>query len=92
MEPRLQPAAQTVGQDLHGQVIRESAPELVELEPPDRRWHLPFGFASLLAAGALLLAAGAVQQRVHDRKHGARHQRTKIHKKRIRPSSAPLRS
>ena len=92
MEPLLQTVGQTVAQDLRCLVHRESPPALVELAPPHRRWHLPLGFASLVAAGALLVAAGGVQERVRERKHGARHRRTKMHIKRIRPSSAPLRS
>jgi uncharacterized integral membrane protein len=63
-----------------------------EIEPPGFHWewHLPLGFVSLAAAGALLMAAGGVQWRVPEEKHGARrHNKTRLHKK--KPHVVPSR-
>jgi hypothetical protein len=97
MEPIIQTVTQTVAQDVRELVraIELEEPILIEKEPPgfDWQWHLPLGFVSLAAAGALLVAAGGVQWRVQEQKHGARHPRTRLHKKQLKvvPSS-PLRT
>jgi hypothetical protein len=46
---------------------------------------MPLGFASLAAAGLLLVAAGAVYEHVHVQKSGARRvkSKTRLHKKKL---------
>ena len=65
MEPLLQTVSQTVVHDVRALVHASQlldAPALDELEPPGFQWHwhLPLGFVSLAAAGALLIAAGGL--------------------------------
>ncbi len=79
----------TLAQDVRELVhaTRLEPPALLETDPPNWRWHFPLGFVSLAAAGLFLVAAGGVQTSVQERQHGARHQKTKMHKKKIRPQS-----
>lgn len=93
MEPLLQSMTTTVAQDvrelMHATDLEE--PTLLEKDPPNWHWHLPLGFVTVVAAGALLIAAAGVQERIQDQKQGARrHVRTKMHMKKVRPQSAPL--
>lgn len=89
MEPLLQSVTQSVAQDMrelaHATKLEE--PALIEMEPPgfEWQWHMPLGFASLAAAGTLLVAAGGVQWRVQQQTHGAQkaHKRTHMHDKKL---------
>jgi hypothetical protein len=94
MEPFIQSVAQSVTSTV-AQDFRELAgapqlepPVLLEKDPPNWRWHLPLGFVTLATAGAVLIAAAAVQRRVEEQRHGARQQRTKMHKSKVRPHPA----
>ena len=94
MEPLIHSVTTTVAQDVRQLVhaTQLESPALLEKDPPNWRWHLPLGFVTLAAAGVLLIAAGGVQSRmqshVQDQKQGARQQRTKMHKKKVRPQPA----
>jgi len=90
MEPLIYSVTTTVAQDVRGLVhATQFAPAgLLEKDPPNWRWHLPLGFVTLVAAGMLLIAAGGVQSHVQEQKQGARYQRTKMHKQKIRPQPA----
>jgi len=95
MDPLLQSVSQTVAQDVRKLVHAsrlEPPPALEERPPPRWHWGIPLGFVSLAAAGALLVAAGGVQQRVREQTHGARHPRTHLHRHKLHARSAPLRS
>jgi hypothetical protein len=95
MDALIQTAFTTVARDMRELVHAplDEAPMLLEKEPPNWHWHVPLGFASLAAAGALLVAAAGVQETVQDRKHHhARRHNTKMHKKQQHAQSAPLRS
>lgn len=90
MEPLIQSVASTVAQDMRelARAPQQEPPLLLEKDPPNWRWHLPLGFVTLAAAGALLIAAAAVHWRVQEQTHGARHRRTKMHKTKTRPRPA----
>ena len=93
MEPIIATVTTSVAQDVrelvHAAELEEQV--LIEKEPPNWRWHVPLGFVTMAAAGALLVAAGGVQQGYQQRQHGARrHTRTKLHKKKVRPQGLPL--
>jgi len=94
MEPLIQSVTSTVAQDVR-ELVRATeleTPALIEKEPPNWRWRMPLGFATVVAAGAFLLAAGAVQVRMHEQKQGGRPQlKTRMHKKKLRAYPAPLR-
>ena len=93
MDPLLQTVTQSVAQDVrelvHATQLEEQV--LVELEPPgfQWQWHLPLGFVSLAAAGTLLVAAGGVQWRVQEQRHGARKVQTHMHKKKLQVEPRP---
>jgi hypothetical protein len=93
MEPLIHSMTLTLAQDVRElvQATRFEAPALLEKDPPNwrRHWHLPLGFVSLAAAGIFLVAAGGVQTRVQERQHGARRQKTQLHKQKVRRLSAP---
>ena len=95
MEPLLQSVTSTVAQDVRelARAPQLEPPDLLEKDPPNWRWHLPLGFVTLAAAGALLIAVAGVQWRVQERRHGARvhHPRTRMHKTKVRPSPTPPR-
>ena len=93
MEPLLQSMTTTVAQDvrelMHATELEE--PTLLEKDPPNWHWHLPLGFVTVVAAGALLIAAAGVQERIQEQKQGARrHVKTKMHMKKVRPQAAPM--
>ena len=90
MEPLIHSVTTTVAQDVRELVhaAQLESPLLLEKDPPNWRWHLPLGFVTLVAAGVLLIAAGGVQSRVQEQKQGARHQRTQMHKNKLRPQAA----
>ncbi len=91
MEPLIQSVTTTVAQDVRelARAPQLEPPALLEKDPPNWRWHLPLGFVTLAAAGALLIAAAAVQSRFQQRHSGARQQRnTKMHHKALRPRPA----
>ena len=95
MDALIQTAFTTVSRDMTELVHAPVAdpPMLLEMEPPNWHWHVPLGFASLAAAGALLVAVAGVHETVQDRKHHqSNRQRTKMHKKKVHVESAPLRS
>ena len=93
MEPLIHSVTLTLAQDVRELVhaTRLEPPALLEKDPPNWRWHwhLPLGFVSLAAAGLFLVAAGGVQSRVQERKHGALRQKTKMHKQKVRRLPAP---
>lgn len=93
MEPLLQSVTQTVAHDVRELVhaTQQKESQLLELDPPGYHWewHLPLGFVSLAAAGALLVAAGGVQYRVQEQKHGARRARTHLHRKKLHTVARP---
>ncbi|HET7785151.1 MAG TPA: hypothetical protein VFL36_04225 [Myxococcales bacterium] len=93
MEPLLQSVTTTVAQDvrelMHAAELEE--PRLIEKDPPNWHWGLPLGFVTVAAAGALLIAAAGVQERIQEQKQGVRrHARTKMHMKKVRPQPAPV--
>jgi hypothetical protein len=94
MDPLLKTVSTTIARDVKELVHAplEPIPDLIEIEPPNWRWHVPLGFASLAAAGALLVAAAGVQESMQDRKHHARRPSTNLHQKKMRVQHAPLRS
>jgi hypothetical protein len=66
-------------------------PGLLEKDPPNWHWGLPLGFVTVVAAGALLIAAAGVQESIQEQKQGARrHVKTKMHMKKVRPQPAPM--
>lgn len=86
MDALIQSFGQTLAQDVreltHAPALQ--GPELVEIDPPQWHWHLPLGFASLAAAGALLVAAGGVHWEMQQQKLGARRAKTHMHKKKVK--------
>ena len=91
MEPLIQSVTTTVAQDMRelARAPQLETPLLLEKDPPNWHWHLPLGFVTLATAGAVLIAAAAVQSRFQEKRQGVRQQRkTKIHKKRLRPRPA----
>lgn len=89
MDALLRTVTQTVAHDVHELVHapRLAPPVLIEKEPPGFHWewHLPLGFVSLAAAGALLAAAGAVQSGLQQTQHHApRTIKTRMHKHRMK--------
>ena len=88
MEPLIHSVTTTIAQDVRELVhaAQLERPNLLEKDPPNWRSHLPLGFVTLAAAGALLIAAGGVQSRVQERQ-GARYHRTQMHKKKVRPQN-----
>ncbi|HTO98193.1 MAG TPA: hypothetical protein VMK66_14185 [Myxococcales bacterium] len=88
MEPLIQSVTRTLAQDMRelARAPQLEPPLLLEKDPPNWRWHLPLGFVTLAAAGVVLIAAAAVQTRVQERRSGARHVHTKMHKARPRPA------
>jgi hypothetical protein len=94
MDALIQSVGSTIARDMNELVHAPllEAPELLELEPPNWRWHVPLGFASLAAAGALMVAAAGVQTEVRDRQHHARRHATKMHQKKLHALPAPLNS
>jgi hypothetical protein len=93
MEPLFQSVTTTVAQDvrelMHATELEE--PKLLEKDPPNWHWGLPLGFVTVVAAGALLIAAAGVQERIQEQKQGARrHVKTKMHMKKVRPQPAPV--
>jgi hypothetical protein len=82
--------AQDVRELVHAAELEE--PAVIEKDPPNwHHWRVPLGFVTVAAIGALLIAAGGVQQEVQQQTRSAkRHAPTRMHKKRVRPQSAPL--
>ena len=92
MDPLLSSISQNVADDVR-ELVKSThlqAPGLTQLDPPNfhGEWHLPLGFLSLAAAGAILVAAGGVQTEVQERRHGTRHPQTRMHRGKI--TSRPL--
>jgi hypothetical protein len=95
MDALIQTVSKTVSLDvqelMHSTHLESSS--LVEMEPPNWRWGMPLGFASLAAAGALLVAAAGVQESMEAQQHHhARHHNTKMHKNKLVARHAPLQS
>ena len=93
MDALLQSFTQTVAHDMRELVHstqQEEAP-LREIDPPGFHWewHMPLGFVSLAAAGSILVAAGGVQYRVQEQKHGARRVQTHLHQKKVHVAMRP---
>jgi hypothetical protein len=86
----LSAVTQTVRSDFNGLVHTATAPPatLIEAPPPSFRWGIPLGFASLAAAGLLLVAAGGLQTRVQDRVHH-RTGKTRRIKRPLKPRPEP---
>ena len=93
MDPLLQSVTQTVAHDVRElmHATQQEERQLLEFDPPayHGEWHLPLGFVSLAAAGTLLVAAGGVQWRVQEQKHGARRVRTHLHRKKLHAVMRP---
>jgi hypothetical protein len=90
MDALIQTVGRTVSQDMH-ELVQFEAPSLIELEPPNWHWGMPLGFASLAAAGVLLIAAAGVHESVEAQQHHhARRAATKMHKKKLVAQHAPL--
>ena len=91
MDPFIHSITTTVAQDVRELVRapRLEPPWLVEKDPPNHRWRIPLGFATLAAAGTLLIAAGGVQSSLQEQRQGApRVHKTQMHKKKLRPQPA----
>jgi hypothetical protein len=91
MEPFIQSVTTTVAQDMRelARAPQMEAPDLLEKDPPNWRWHLPLGFVTLATAGAVLIAAAAVQSRFQEKRQSVRKERkTRIHRKALRPRPA----
>ena len=91
MDPLIQSVSQTVAQDVRELVhaTQLETPMVEELQPPNWHWGIPLGFASIAAAGTLLVAAAGVQQGVQEQRHHARHHKTQMHKHKVQPRNAP---
>jgi hypothetical protein len=92
MDPLIHSITTTVAQDVR-ELVRApmlDAPVLLEKDPPNFRWRVPVGFATLAAAGVLLVAAGGVQTQLQEgRRQGSpKPRKTKMHKKKLRPQPA----
>jgi len=95
MDALIQTVGQTVSQDVLDlmHATHPGAPSLIEIEPPNWRWGIPLGFASLAAAGVLLVAAAGVQESMGEQQHHhARRGATKLHKKKLIAQHAPVQS
>ena len=94
MEPLIYSVTTTVAQDVRQLVhaTQLEVPVLIEKDPPNWRWHwhLPLGFVTLAAAGALLIAAAGVQWTVQEQKSAARRPRTSMHKQKVQRYPAPV--
>ena len=92
MEPLIHSVTTTVAQDVRQlvQATQLEVPMLIEKDPPNWRWHLPLGFVTLAAAGALLIAAAGVQWTVQEQKSGARWPKTSMHKQKVQRYPAPV--
>jgi len=95
MEPLIHSVTTTVAQDVRQLVhaTQLEVPMLIEKDPPNWRWHwhLPLGFVTLAAAGALLIAAAGVQSTVQEQmKSGARRTKTSMHKQKVQRYPAPV--
>ncbi|HEX4385506.1 MAG TPA: hypothetical protein VH083_21245 [Myxococcales bacterium] len=93
MDALIQTVGRTVSQDMHElvQATHLEVQSLVELEPPNWHWGMPLGFASLAAAGVLLIAAAGVHETVEAQQHHhARRQTTKMHKRKLVAQHAPM--
>jgi hypothetical protein len=94
MEPLIHSVTTTVAQDVRQLVhaTQLEIPMLIEKDPPNFRWHwhLPLGFVTLAAAGALLIAAAGVQSTVQEQKSGARRTKTSMHKQKVQRHPAPV--
>jgi hypothetical protein len=91
MDPFTRSLTTTVAQDVRELVRAPSLEEplLLEKDPPNLHWRIPLGFATLAAAGALLIAAGGVQSHLQDQRQGSpRVRKTQMHKKKLRPQPA----
>jgi hypothetical protein len=95
MDPFIHSITTTVAQDVR-ELVRApmlEVPQLMEKDPPNFRWRVPVGFATLAAAGVLLIAAGGVQSRLRESRQGSpRIRKTQMHKQKIRPQLALPRS
>ena len=93
MDALLQSFTQTVAHDMRelAHATQQQEAPFVELDPPGFHWewHLPLGFVSLAAAGTLLIAAGGLQSRVQEQKHGAHRVRTHLHQKKLHAVMRP---
>jgi hypothetical protein len=90
MDALIQTVGRTVSQDMH-ELVQFETPSLIELTPPNWHWGMPLGFASLAAAGVLLIAAAGVHETVEAQQHHhARRQTTKMHKQKLVAQHAPL--
>jgi hypothetical protein len=93
MDPLILTVKQTLSRDVQDLVhaVELEEPMLQEMEPPNWHWGLPLGFASLAAAGALLIAAAGVQETVGEQQHmmHARRAPTKLHMKKLVAQSTP---
>jgi len=87
MEALILSVTTTVAQDMRelARAPQLESPLLLEKDPPNWRWHLPLGFVTLAAAGALLIAVAAVQSRFQETSHSAGRRKAKVHKKQLRP-------
>ena len=88
MDPFIHSITITVAQDVRELVRAPRLEEalLLEKDPPNFHWRVPLGFATLAAAGTLLIAAGGVQTQFQERRQGTSHPRkTKMHKTKVRP-------
>jgi len=94
MEPLIHSVTTTVAQDVRQLVhaTQLEVPLLIEKDPPNWRWHwhLPLGFVTLAAAGALLIAAAGVQATVQEQMSGARRTKTSMHKQKVQRYPAPV--
>jgi hypothetical protein len=93
MEPIIQGLTQNVADDVRELVLAvapKELPALQEKTPPNMHWQVPLGFVSLAAVGALLVAAGGLQTRVQEQRHGARRQKTHLHKRKLHAFHAPI--
>jgi len=88
MDPLIHSITTTVAQDVRELVRAPTlpAPLLLEKDPPNFRWRVPVGFATLAAAGFLLVAAGGVQTRLQEKRQvSPKPRKTKMHKQKLRP-------
>jgi hypothetical protein len=95
MDALIQTVGRTVSQDVQDLVhaTHLEISSLVEMDPPNWAWGVPLGFASLAAAGALLVVAAGVHQSMEGQHHyRAPRPATKLHKKKIVALHSPMQS